>query len=780
MEQEIHRFEIGVTELSLKLVEETDPISKADLMSLARNQTEILKRKQGSLEECKRGLESLERRIASPAILPDSERLIEILPGNTDTTLGANFKLHFVNRDVAMKRLLFRHLSMCARRSGIDANTGLDIDFPLMDSAFGMGKTTFAKKYLAMVARYVQGIRKEFGQNGKQLSDDDIENLTLMRIEDDISNRVHLESEFDPENPSVGPRRPDPNVVKLVRELLCARTLYVDISQRPLIDPDRRQENLLEMIRAAISEQWGVFVDCRLDWCDLVLTYLPRPVFIVFDEIGASFGVKDPKDEFTLGDISYCRGQFLNFVEDYCKLLSKTAGVYYLLCGKNPFLFNVGMRDETHPMFEKNSPGAFHRINLNPIRHDHIREIVQKTFIAGKSVSEYLLSRCPGMEIDEIIGRLYVRSAGHPRSLAASCEASVRGAQPLETQEGEYSEKLVSDVKVALRKYPKGIKELFESRKERCDLTRTYQENGESVISFEHLAILIFAGYCLNLSSTPLFFAPAIELFLTRYFSPFAEFVLTLDKLIKEKYLDKSRMFEILLLKWFESIAKSNRTIEESWKEFCPSDSKLRSAILKHDLGKTVDGLKILEPGKQSGESTLSVQDFASKISEYLDSGSAQIYFPAPKSRSPDFLLIQPQGEGRNDLIIGIQAKCHSTGAIGANDCIDEGQKFFNIFEQARSLRKKGLDGIFVMCTTGQYTKKNFEDLNKDKRSLVWKGKPTEWGDRFEFLILHLSTAELRKSFFGLVEGVAEVGATAPSAAGDRVFEIIEEMTKYK
>ncbi len=110
----------------------------------------------------------------------------------------------------------------------------------------------------------------------------------------------------------------------------------MDISQRPLIDPDRRQENPLKMMREAILKQWGVFVYCRLDWCD-----------------------------------------------------------------HREALFTNGWSSE-----------------------------IPRRKFRGK------------------------------------CE----DAQPLETQEGEYLEEFVSEVKLALRKYPEGIKELFNSRKERCDL----------------------------------------------------------------------------------------------------------------------------------------------------------------------------------------------------------------------------------------------------------------------------------------------------------------------
>ena len=95
-----------------------------------------------------------------PKILPDSERVHVFLPEITHSKTDRVLALHFVNRDCAMKRLLRIHLSMHARRTQSKANAGADITFPLMDSVSGMGKTTFGWNYLAMVARFVGGIRR--------------------------------------------------------------------------------------------------------------------------------------------------------------------------------------------------------------------------------------------------------------------------------------------------------------------------------------------------------------------------------------------------------------------------------------------------------------------------------------------------------------------------------------------------------------------------------------------------------------------------------------------
>ena len=93
--------------------------------------------------------------LSTPSIAPDSERVTEILPQETRLMSSDMVRVHFVNREQPMKNLLKIHCSILARRSGPCPQSGDSVQIHLMDSLFGRGKTTFAWKYLAMVARYV-------------------------------------------------------------------------------------------------------------------------------------------------------------------------------------------------------------------------------------------------------------------------------------------------------------------------------------------------------------------------------------------------------------------------------------------------------------------------------------------------------------------------------------------------------------------------------------------------------------------------------------------------
>jgi len=521
----------------------------------------------------------------------------------------------------------------------------------------------------------------------------------------------------------------------------------------------------MKTVREALHAQWGVEVGSEVTWADCISNYIQKPVFIVFDEIGKAFKSADPNKS---------RDEFISFVSSYCVSLSWAKGVHYLLCGRDAFLSNVGIRAENTSIALDSSPGSFARVNLNPIRKDYIAEIIEKTFLDEEKISDILLRKCPNMSIEEIINMLYMRTAGHPRSLLVS----IRGTKPFD--DGDYSATLLSEVGQAVRLYRTGIKQLFEHRNEPRDLNQLFQRHRGNEISFEHLATRIFAGYTHSLDSTQLFLPPAVESYLMRYFLPFSDFVLNQEKVIRDHYMDKSRIFEALLLKWFQSMGSSEKSIGNSWNGFCPRDSVLSNITLSLNPEKTVDGVLILAPGFASGIATLSVTDFSLKLRACLLDNSVNIYFPAPKSCSPDIILVQPQEGKVPDLLIGIQAKCYSSGSISARVCVEEGEKFYRILQTTRSVRqRKKLDGVLIMCATCGYTQSDFDKLTQTTRSMVWKGHPKEWTG-FEILIINLSSPALRKEFFSLAQGVVGGGSGPSCPDGDRVNDIIEEIINYE
>lgn len=65
------------------------------------------------------------------------------------------------------------------------------------------------------------------------------------------------------------------------------------------------------------------------------LSLIPKPIFFVFDDIGAAFGKAGT-------NIRTQREKFYEFVYDVCTILAKASGCYLLLCCRAEFMWKVG------------------------------------------------------------------------------------------------------------------------------------------------------------------------------------------------------------------------------------------------------------------------------------------------------------------------------------------------------------------------------------------------------------------------------------------------------
>jgi hypothetical protein len=245
-------------------------------------------------------------------IKPDSERLDELLPSVT----CSERELHFANRTEPMKKLLKIHLGYLTRRKA--GLLGGNKIFPLLDSLYGMGKTTFSKKYLAMVERWIREIRDAI----HSVNDDFVADSILSALGyDDVFLCPGIE-----------------DVVQLVCEFRQARTLYVKFKSGGAISMtqlDQRERDVIKLVCGALREEWKIIVDSS-DFSDFseLLRFIAKPVFIVLDEIGAAFA-----SDFATQDEQ--RNAFNSFVDTLGTHLMDHPGVYFILSGRADFLWQV-------------------------------------------------------------------------------------------------------------------------------------------------------------------------------------------------------------------------------------------------------------------------------------------------------------------------------------------------------------------------------------------------------------------------------------------------------
>ena len=716
-----------------------------------------------------------------PAVKPDSGRLGELLPKQTICKDYRLADLHFVDREVAMKTLLCIHMQILDRRSGINAGAGDKIKYPLLESLFGMGKTTFAKKYLALVERFVLQLKKEVNSEepGKVPTEHP---RVIFRFRSEMRRILQLKEPENDSEESVS----EEDVTFLggfLSELHDARTLYLDCSTVNLADSKNRDANLVMLLTTALKKQWKLDIDRNKDFILILMDLVEEPVFIIFDEIGSTFVSAGNTQEEQ-------RMIFFDFVSKYCTALSKISRVYYLLCGRAPFLYDVGIRPENTTAELQSSPGDFSRISLSPINKDSILEILQKTIVGETSLEVTLHNRYKDkLNINEIVEELYAKTGGHPRTILTR----VKEADPLNDR--FEAKELINDVRVALSKYREGIRKLFEKRSEVIDLTGFYHGTTPPV-PLAYLATRIHAGYCEELTSTRLHIPPPIENYLLWHFLPFKDFVLSYEGTMNQKHcIDKSRVFEGVIVKWFESVfSDPSKTCGEILGEFCPKDSVLGNLRIHLDPKKTTDGLLIRQDGVcRLGSRTTSFRDFADSLKEYIRNETVNIYFPAEKSSTPDIFVLPPRGGSRIIHLIGVQVKCYDTSPtrIGKDTCLSEAEKLNDILIELReAVRRKPVlevdtvQGILIMCATSDYTLCDFQDL-QHKKSILWSHADlTRKGwENFEVLIFNLSTAELRKRFFDLAQSQAtQYSAEMDARNADRanVSELIERIIAYR
>ena len=174
------------------------------------------------------------------------------------------------------------------------------------------------------------------------------------------------------------------------------------------------------------------------------------------------------------------------------------------------------------------------------------------------------------------------------------------------------------------------------------------------------------------------------------------------------------------------------------------------------------------------------MKDFGVEIREYLLNRTQHVYFPAPKSNSPDFFVLPPISLPKDEkLLIGVHAKCYSTNTVNAQFCFEEASKFLDNLQHIRD-KSISVRGILIMLVTTGYTQTDFPSLKAGERAIMWKPSlPSNWPtektfDQFEVIIINISTSDLRKEFFG----IALRGGTNQTEAS-KALEVLEALIRY-
>jgi hypothetical protein len=222
-------------------------------------------------------------------IPPDSAKVDSLLPVSVNIRTES---LYFVDRDDSMKELLELHYAHYRYRRYIYINPGRGLlKFPLMHSIFGMGKSTFSVRYLALVEKFVQAMKQPMAHSMKWSDDAFVAKCRFAlteRGDASIRNSTSDENHYSDQS-AVPPTAEEADVIQdFFGELKQARTLYVKFDPGSLFSP----KSWLESFRVAFRKSlqlWGITVPDHVEQYSGIIDLIPKPVFIVLDEIGEAF-----------------------------------------------------------------------------------------------------------------------------------------------------------------------------------------------------------------------------------------------------------------------------------------------------------------------------------------------------------------------------------------------------------------------------------------------------------------------------------------------------------
>jgi len=401
-----------------------------------------------------------------PQVPPDSQKIDKLLPSESVISDG----MHFVGREPSMLQLLDIHWSMFQKR---EIRSGPADLIPLVDAVYGMGKSKFGMNYLATFSSYLK--RKKF----------------------------------------VDERYSKP----FIDELLTARTLII-IPERRIFESSTTEGMMMNIIAEqliiAVGETWGIPRPSQ-DHCEsleVTLKWISNisPVFIVFDEIGNAAERIDRS-------LVATREKFFEFVNNCCAPIWRTNRIYYMLSGRAAYLSLVGMRPCSD--YLRGSPAAtFVRVNLNPIRADHILKILQKTKLSKSGLTYFECLIGKEMNPEDFCSKLYDATGGHPRTLNSTlCKQDWFSIPPTDPEAIK-----LDDVYEVLNNYASYIRLLYDFARSSSEIDLTAFISAEpKQPTFEYLATRIYAGFGLEKTKTTIFIMPTIMRVLDEYFLPLTE-----------------------------------------------------------------------------------------------------------------------------------------------------------------------------------------------------------------------------------------------------------------
>ena len=315
----------------------------------------------------------------------------------------------------------------------------------------------------------------------------------------------------------------------------------------------------------------------------------------------------------------------------------------------------------------------------------------------------------------------------------------------------------ISEVIEAVRSFPWSIGKLFDAYQngDEINLTKEVDCSGKKA-TLQYMAARIHAGYDFTLSKTRIYLPQFITHLLNQILVPFNRFILQYKN--PNLLIDKSRVLEVMLIKWSLDVFKGNVTLGKAMNGFLHQGSMFYNAC------GTIDSYKQKDYKRVTGKD---FDEFAGTMRDHVNQGTASVILPAKASSCTDVFLI-PQvrsNDGPIKALFGFAAKCYKStpNPLGEADVTEEVQKFAKLMT---SMNDPSIRGILFICFTqysGSVIKAN--EKSKLETNTYMAGDESL---NFEIVTVNIGTPEMRREFFGLA---------CPTEDNSKIIEDIIEHT---
>ena len=619
--------------------------------------------------------------------------------------------LFFVNRSDAAAELISIHRDSFSYRANTYSGVGPQV--PIIDSGIGMGKSTFAGRYIDL-CRQSPFVNKKISEAA--FRDSILNSRTIL---------VRLGGGSLIENWIKGPTEAEKFLVK---------EILAELNR--LIISGKMSGNISQF--AELSESAAILAAIILE--------TRNPLFFVLDEIPSAF----EKNEI---DVVTRRNMFMNFCKKVLADWFKVKDLYFLLIGRGDIFNIVGNRLNGDPNI-LTSPFEFTRISLRLIELDNIKKVLTQTLKKDAvDQDEVPLTAYYGVADDELektARHVQAVTSGHPRSM-------LRMFQRCPTKESLWSYSGIEDTgdvdhwKKQLIPYGVGIRKLIHAvfAGTEIDLTQPVLpvEKSITLVALAEKANIRFEG---QIGAARLYAADNVCRLLSTSFSPFREFISFYGK-HNFKY-DHAANFELACMKRFQEmffVPTSPRSAYPQWFRGT-AFGKIDKFGVSPEITKIP---KITSTGITSFSSfnqpTVS-PECVPQLVQAMEDMEPRCFIPLEKSASSDVIIMsEAERNGQSWLVtIGLAAKCFSTSVLSETD-ISKELYLFNRFAQAPKPFTRDRANFLFICNTGPPNTERREKQRSRNFSIV---ETRNFKNITQAVYLDLSTEELRASFFGLLD----------------------------